>query len=123
MKYFLIGIKILLQTAVVVGIYQVGVLLNKYIFEYIPATIYGLSIMFAFLYFKILKLSFFKETSDFTLSNLALFFIPACIGIFDAYHLFHKSILSSLLVISISTIATIILSSKLIETSIKKDDN
>lgn len=113
-------VKLLLQIIVVVGIYQVGVLLNSHVFVYIPSTIYGLILMFCLLYFKVLKLEFFKETAELTLKNLAFFFIPATLGIVDAFQIIEANLIGSIVVIGLSTLATIILSSKLIDLIISK---
>ena len=96
--------KYIKQFLVIVGISLVGELL-KYILPLpIPASIYGMVLMFVGLMTGIIKLESVKETGKFLIEIMPIMFIPAGVGLLTSW-----GTLSRILVpVSLITVVTII---------------
>lgn len=77
-----------------------------------PGSIIGLLLLFGCLYFKIIPVEYVKDGAGFLLAFLALFFIPATVGIMDYPELLSWTGLGMVLGIIISTIITIVSTGK-----------
>ncbi|MEK3978233.1 CidA/LrgA family holin-like protein [Psychrobacillus sp. FSL K6-2836] len=80
-----------------------------------PGSIIGLLLLFGCLYFKIIPVELIKDGVGFLLTFLALFFIPATVGIMDYPELLSWTGLGMILSIFISTLITIIVTGKFCE--------
>ena len=81
-----------------------GEALNYLIPLPIPAGIYGIAILFAFLQVKLLPLSAVEETSDFLIEIMPLMFIPAAVGLLDSWGVIKASALKYLVICAVSTV-------------------
>ena len=77
-----------------------------------PGSIIGLLLLFASLYFKIIPVQLIKDGAGFLLAFLALFFVPATVGIMDYPDLLSWAGMGMVISIVISTIITIIITGK-----------
>nr|WP_235753844.1 CidA/LrgA family holin-like protein [Psychrobacillus sp. INOP01] len=77
-----------------------------------PGSIIGLLLLFGCLYFNIIPVQLIKDGAGFLLTFLALFFIPATVGIMDYPELLSWAGLGMVLSIVISTIITIVITGK-----------
>lgn len=77
-----------------------------------PGSILGLLLMFGCLYFKIIPVELIKDGAGFLLTFLALFFIPATVGIMDYPEFLSWVGLGMILSIVFSTIITIIITGR-----------
>ena len=77
-----------------------------------PGSIIGLFLLFSCLYFKIIPVELIKDGAGFLLAFLALFFIPATVGIMDYPELLSWAGLGMVLSIIISTIITIVITGR-----------
>ncbi|SDM49606.1 holin-like protein [Psychrobacillus sp. OK028] len=77
-----------------------------------PGSIVGLILLFVCLYFKIVPVQFIKDGAGFLLAFLALFFVPATVGIMEYPEIFSWVGLGIILSIAISTIISIVVSGK-----------
>lgn len=73
--------RIIRQLAIIFGICLVGEFLYRKVGIPLPGNIIGMLILLSLLCLKIVKIEHIKETSDFFLKNIALFFLPPSIGI------------------------------------------
>lgn len=71
------------QFAIIMAISFIGEILNYFIPLPVPASIYGLVLMFAALKFKIFKVDSVKEAGEFLLDVMPLMFVPPVIAILD----------------------------------------
>ena len=92
--------KYLIQFSIILLLSFIGELLSFFIPLPIPASIYGLFLMFILLCTKVLKLSHEKEASDFLIEIMPVMFIPVTVGIMDSYTTL-TSILPEILIVSI----------------------
>ena len=77
--------KILLQLCVVFAICLLGEGLSIILPFPIPGTVISMVILFLLFLFKILKVDQIQESAGFFVKNMALFFIPASVGLLESY--------------------------------------
>ncbi|MBO5348471.1 MAG: CidA/LrgA family protein [Clostridia bacterium] len=100
--------KYLKQLMIILLFSFIGEVLNTVIPLPIPASIYGMLLLFIALSLKIVKLEQVKETSEYFLSIMLILFVPAAVGIMDAFFQFKAYILPILLIILVSTFAVML---------------
>ena len=74
-------LKYLRQFGIILAIAFAGEILNHIIPLPVPASIYGIVILFFCLQFRILKVSAVKEVSSFLIEIMPVMFIPAAVGL------------------------------------------
>ena len=79
--------KYLQQFGIILAVSFVGELLNYAIPLSIPASIYGLVLMFVCLCMKWIKLEDVKETAVFLIEIMPLMFIPAAVGLITSWNI------------------------------------
>ena len=82
--------KYLKQLFIIVIVSFVGELIHFFVPLPIPASIYGLVILFLLLEFKIVKLEKVKDVSSFLLGIMPIFFVPPCVGFINAFPLMKQ---------------------------------
>lgn len=92
------------QLAVILAVSFAGEILNRVIPLPIPASIYGIVIMFALLETGLLPLSAVAETGDLLIEVMPLMFIPAAVGILDSWELIRGSLLAYVVIVAVSTV-------------------
>lgn len=102
----------------------IGEVLNYYIPLSIPASIYGMVLLFIALKINIVKIEQIEETAEYLLSIMLIFFIPASVGIMDTFFEYKQSMLPIIVIVFISTILVIsvtgLVSQFIIKTTDKK---
>ena len=73
------------QLLIILFVSFFGELLKYIIPLSIPASIYGMVLLFLALELKILKVSDIKETSNFLIEIMPLMFVPAGVGLLDSW--------------------------------------
>ena len=73
------------QFLIILFISFLGELLKYLIPLSVPASIYGMVLLFLALEFKILKVSDIKETSTFLIEIMPLMFVPAGVGLLESW--------------------------------------
>lgn len=86
----------------------------------IPASVYGLALLFTALCLKIVKVEQVKETGTFLTSILSILFVSPAVGIVDDWGLIQNDLLPILLLLSGSTILTFGVSGRLTQWLLKK---
>lgn len=69
-----------------------------------PASVIGMILLFILLAFKILRVDHIREKSDFLLSNMAFFFIPAGVSIINYFDVLKNCIFQLLVICAVSTV-------------------
>lgn len=88
--------------------YFLGQVLSLLIHGLIPGSVIGMVLLFLSLFFKIVNPENVKDTATVITKNMAVFFIPAAVGLMAYAELVSKNFFAIVLAISISTILTII---------------
>ena len=89
----------------------------------VPASIYGLVILFILLETGILKLNAVKETSVFLIEIMPLMFIPAGVGLLESWGDLNSMLLEVVVIILVSTVLVMGVSGKVTELVLKRSAN
>ena len=81
------------QLAIIFGISFVGELLNELLPLPVPASVYGMVILFLLLCTKIVKVEQVEKVSEYLMTIMPLFFIEPTVGIMNSYGLVKGHIL------------------------------
>ena len=76
--------KILCQFSIILLVSLTGEALSALLPLPVPASIYGIILLFCLLEFRVIPLRAVKETGDFLVSIMQLMFIPAAVGLLEA---------------------------------------
>ncbi len=93
------------QFTIIITISLMGEILNKLIPLPIPASIYGMIILFTLLSTNILRLSAVKETGKFLIYIMPIMFVPPTVGLMDSWGIMQEFLIA---IITISLLSTII---------------
>lgn len=85
----------------------------------VPASIYGLVILFASLELKIVKLSAIKDASRFLIEIMTLTFIPAAVGLMDSGSLIAGKVWQYLFITFATTILVMAVSGRVTQRVIR----
>lgn len=99
--------KYILQFGIILLISFVGELLNRVIPLPIPASIYGMLILFTALCTGALKLSHVRETGKFLITIMPLMFIAPAVGLIESWEIMQEFIVAIIVISIVSTIAVI----------------
>ena len=95
------------QLAIIFGISFAGELLNAILPLPVPASVYGLVILFLLLCTKIIKLEQVEAVSDYLMAIMPLFFIEPTVGIMNSYGLVKGNILALFVACFLSFVAVV----------------
>ncbi|MBE5835857.1 MAG: CidA/LrgA family protein [Butyrivibrio sp.] len=113
--------KYLKQLLIILTISFIGEILAYFIPFPIPASIYGIIILFVCLNLGIIKLSQVNETGKFLIEIMPIMFIPAAVGIIENWETMHDSILKYIILLIVSTIVVMVCSGIVTQFVIKLD--
>ncbi|MBE6071426.1 MAG: CidA/LrgA family protein [Clostridium butyricum] len=99
--------KLFREALIILGIYLLGEFISLILNIPIPGNILGMLILFILLCSKVVKLEDVENVSDFLLSHLAFFFIPAGVGLMASVDII-KSTWVQILTVCMSTTILII---------------
>lgn len=102
--------KYIIQFEIILAISLVGELLNRLIPLPIPASIYGMTILFTALCTGFIKLEAVKETGHFLVQIMPMMFIPATVGLLESWEIM-QGFLTAIIVISLVSTVLVILAS------------
>lgn len=95
------------QLAIIFGISFLGEVLNAVLPLPVPASVYGLAILFLLLCTKIVKLEQVETVSEYLMAIMPLFFIEPTVGIINSYGLVKGNILTLFLACFLSFVAVV----------------
>ena len=108
------------QLAIIFGISFVGELLNALLPFPIPASVYGLAILFLLLCTKIIKLEQVEKVSEYLMAIMPLFFIEPTVGIMNSYGLVKGHILPLFIACFLSFLSVIAVTGLVSQTMIRR---
>jgi len=88
--------------------YFLGEMLSLLIGGFMPGSVLGMILLFLSLFFKLLKPEYVKDAATVITKNMAVFFVPAGVGLMAYYDILSKNLVAIVAAISISTVLTII---------------
>ena len=111
--------KYLKQFCIIIAISFVGEILNKIVPLPIPASIYGIVILFTLLCTKVIKLSDVKEVSKFLIDIMPIMFVPPAAGLLETWGIVQTGLWQYLLLTVVSTVVVMIVSGLVTQLVIK----
>ncbi|MCD8083464.1 MAG: CidA/LrgA family protein [Clostridiales bacterium] len=115
--------KYLKQFGVILTFSFVGELLHYVLPLPIPASIYGIVLLFLGLEFHFVALGAVEETGLFLIEIMPVMFIPAAVGLLDSWSILRSSLLQYLATALISTIVVMAVSGRVTQFVITKEEN
>ena len=98
----------------------VGELLNYFLPLPVPASIYGLVLMFLCLMLGVIKLSDVHDTACFLIEIMPLMFIPAAAGLITSMDIIRGNWLAYLVVTAVSTVLVMLVSGQVTQLLIRR---
>ncbi len=92
-----------IQFLIITAFSFAGELLHYFIPLPIPASIYGIILLFTALECKLIKISDIREVSLFLIATMPIMFIPAATGLIDSWSIVRTSLVKYLAVTFLST--------------------
>ena len=114
--------KYLTQFLTIMGFTLIGEVLQRIVPLPIPASVYGIALLFAALCLKWVKVEQVKETGAFLTSLLPLLFVSPAVGIVEDWGLIREDLLAILLLLVGSTVLTFAISGRVAQAILKKGD-
>lgn len=114
--------KYLTQFLTIMGFTLMGEVLQRIVPLPIPASVYGIALLFAALCLKWVKVEQVKETGAFLTSLLPLLFVSPAVGIVEDWGLIREDLLAILLLLVGSTVLTFAISGRVAQAILKKGD-
>ena len=87
--------------------YFLGEMLSLLLHGFIPGSVLGMILLFVCLYLRIVKPDNVKGVATVITKNMAVFFVPAGVGLMAYAELLSKSLFTILAAIAVSTVLTI----------------
>lgn len=109
------------QILIIFGVTFLGELLHDWIPLPVPASIYGLVLMFLCLHFHIFPLSAVQETGDFLIDVMPALFIPASVGIIASWDVLWSILPQVLLITVVSLVAVMAVTGRVTQRVIRHE--
>jgi holin-like protein len=113
--------KYLLQFWIILLFSFLGELLHYLIPLQIPASIYGLLLLFAALCTGIVKLPQVKETAKFLIEIMPLLFVPAGVGLLGSWGVLQPILVPVLVIMAVSTVLVMGISGRVTQLVIRRE--
>ena len=114
--------KYLTQFLRIAAITLVGELLQRLIPLPVPASVYGLILLFAALCTGIVKLEQVKDAAGFLISILPILFVPTAVGILENWGMIKDDVLPIFLLALLSTVVTFGIAGRVTQNLRKKEE-
>ena len=111
--------KIIKQIGIVMGLCWISLVIEKLLPFAFPASFIGMILLLICLFTGILKLEHIREKSDFLLSNMAFFFIPAGVSMINYLDILMENLVPILVISIVSTFVTFIAAALSIRLTLK----
>ena len=98
--------KIIYQIGIIFALCWVSEIIEAFLPFAFPASVIGMILLFILLAFRVLKVEHIREKSDFLLSNMAFFIIPAGVSIINYFDVLKGNVGKLLLICFLTTILT-----------------
>ena len=95
--------KFLNEIAIIFGISMVGEILNVWIPLPVPASIYGIVLLFAGLMTGIVPLEAVKDVGIFLIEIMPVMFVPAAVGLIESWDLLSEKLIAYVVVTFLTT--------------------
>lgn len=111
--------KYIKQFMIILFITFLGEILHYVLPFPVPASIYGMVLLFLALELRIVKLSAVRETGKFLIEIMPIMFIPAGVGVLDAWGILKPHLVPVVVIMVVSTIVVMGVSGKVTQAVIR----
>lgn len=112
--------KYLPQFLIIMGFTLLGEALQRLIPLPVPASVYGLALLFLALNLKLVKVEQVKETGNFLTSIMSVLFVAPAVGIAEDWHMVEDRLLPIVLLVLASTVLSFGISGRVAQTLMRK---
>ena len=112
--------KYLPQFLIIMGFTLLGEALQRLIPLPVPASVYGLALLFLALNLKLVKVEQVKETGNFLTSIMSVLFVAPAVGIAEDWHMVEDRLLPIVLLVLASTLLSFGISGRIAQTLMRK---
>lgn len=98
--------KIIKQVGIIFSVCWISVVIEHFLPFSFPASVIGMLVLLLCLLTGILKVDHIREKSDFLLSNMAFFFLPAGVNVINYLDVLKANWLPLILICSLTTVIT-----------------
>ena len=113
--------KILKQLAIILAISLAGELLSSVLPLPIPASIYGIVILFTLLVSRVLHVDDIRETSSFLIAFMSMLFIPAGVGLMTSFPLLAENLIAYVVITAVSTVVVMVVTGRAAQAVIRRE--
>ena len=114
------AMKYVVQFMIIAVFAFVGEMLHRCIPLPVPASIYGIVLLFLALELKLLKVKYIKEASSFLITIMPLMFLPPAVGIMEAWDLISGAWLPYVVVTIVSTVIVMAVAGRVAQRIIRR---
>lgn len=107
---------------IIFTINYIGIIISELLHLPIPGTISGMLLLFLLLYFKVLKLSYIKNASNFLLLNMTIFFLPPAVSLLENIYLLKSGFIKIMFLVIVSTLITMVVTAKTVQYLIERGE-
>ena len=115
--------KYLMQFGIIIGLSLVGEVLNSVIPLPVPASVWGMVLLFVLLCLKVIKLDQVQDAADFLLSIMTVMFVPVGASLITSFADIKDEILGIFAIIIVSTVVCFLVTGKVAQRIIYKSEN
>ena len=108
--------KLFKQFLLIISFTYAGEIMSKVFHLPIPGSVIGMLLLFAALYFKVVKVSDVDTVGFFLLDNLSILFLPAGVGIMVYFPVIRETWWSLLLITLLVTVLTMAVVGRIVQT-------
>ena len=113
-------VKLLRQFLVIMAVSFVGEILHAVLPLPVPASIYGLVLMFLCLMLGVIKLSDVHDTACFLIEIMPIMFIPPAVGLMASWDVIQANLVAYLIIAAVTTIVVMAVSGLVTQAVLKK---
>ncbi len=108
------------QFLIIIAVSFIGEIMHYFIPLPVPASIYGIVIMFVCLRTHLIKIEQVDKTADFLIEIMPMMFIPASAGLIESWEIIRPSIVQYIIVTLITTVLVMVVSGRITQMIIRK---
>lgn len=108
------------QFLIILGISLVGELLKEQIDLPVPASIYGMAILFICLLTGVIKLEAVRETGKFLIEIMPVMFIPAGVGLLESWGILQPVLLPVSIITVVTSVTVMLATGRIAQWMIQK---
>ena len=107
--------KFVKQFGIILLLSFLGELLHAFLPLTIPASIYGIVILFLCLEFKVISVSAVKDVSSFFIEIMPIMFIPAAVGLMDSWEVVRRALIPYVVITVVTTFIVMAVAGRVVQ--------